>query len=252
MTIHAFAFLFVLLVALLPMPASAHCDTTKGPVVASARVALERSDVNLVLQWVRPEDEETVRAAFEQTLAVRKLSAPAKHLADRYFFETLVRIHRGGEGAPYTGLSDGDPEPIILATDRALAQGDRQNVENQLIAAMKTGLAERFEAANRAKQFQPGDVKAGRAYVAAYVSLAHWTEGVLAAAEGAGEHHASDGHAATADHGAMPRDRSEAKPQATGSHGYLQLLPWAFTTVLAIAALIEGALLLRRRRDAAA
>jgi hypothetical protein len=41
---------------------------------------------------------------FTKTLAVRKQSKEAKELADMYFFETLVRIHCAGEGAPYTGL----------------------------------------------------------------------------------------------------------------------------------------------------
>ena len=85
-------------------PVYAHCDGMDGPVVKAAQAALAKGDVNLVLIWVRKNDETEIRQAFERTVNVRKLSPEAKELADTYFFETLVRIHRAGEGAPYTGL----------------------------------------------------------------------------------------------------------------------------------------------------
>ena len=82
----------------------AHCDGLDGPVVKVAQKALETGNVNLVLIWVQKKDEGEVKKAFQKTLAVRKLNPQAKELADMYFFETLVRIHRAGEGEPYTGL----------------------------------------------------------------------------------------------------------------------------------------------------
>jgi hypothetical protein len=83
----------------------AHCDGMDGPVVTSARMALEQDDLNRVLAWVRERDEPEVRSAFRRTLAVRSLGGEAKDLADLYFFETLVRIHRAGEGER-TGAGD--------------------------------------------------------------------------------------------------------------------------------------------------
>lgn len=171
--------------------ASAHCDTTHGPVVTAAREALDAGSVDLVLHWVRPEDQPLVRSAFDHTMDVRVLGADAQDLADRYFFETLVRIHRAGEGAPYTGLLEGEPEPIIAATDRALEHGSTVELERVLVGAVRAGLAQRFAAANEAKDFQPGDVTSGRAFVAAYVPLTHWVEGVYEAASGEAEHHAA-------------------------------------------------------------
>jgi Family of unknown function (DUF6448) len=56
---------------------------------------------------------------FQRILLLRRLGHEAKELAARFFFETLVRIHRAGEGAPYTGLTEGEPEPIIAVTDAA-------------------------------------------------------------------------------------------------------------------------------------
>ena len=79
-------------------------DTLDGPVVATARIALEQGDATPVLKWVSSEYEEEVKTVFAHALAVRELSPQAREMADSYFFETLVRIHREGESAPYTGL----------------------------------------------------------------------------------------------------------------------------------------------------
>jgi hypothetical protein len=46
-----------------------------------------------------------VRDVFQSTLRVRELNEDAREVADRLFFETVVRAHRAGEGAPYTGLN---------------------------------------------------------------------------------------------------------------------------------------------------
>ena len=109
----------------IPLPAFAHCDTLDGPVVIDARTALEKADITPVLKWVKAADEQELRAIFAKTLAVRKLDPAAKELADTYFFETLVRVHRAGEGAPYTGLKAAGtvPAPIVKA-DQSLEKGD--------------------------------------------------------------------------------------------------------------------------------
>jgi hypothetical protein len=240
---------------LLSRPATAHCDTTKGPVVTAARAALEAGDANLMLHWVRPEDEPAVRNAFRHTMEVRALGPAAKELADRYFFETLVRIHRAGEGAPYTGLTDGEPEPIIAATDRALERESADELEQQLLTAVKGGLAERFAAARAARNFRPGDVAGGRAFVEAYVPLTHWVEGVFTAAKGAGERHAPAVGHDQAPHAVaqQPGDHSKTAGTAdTHGAGARHQAPWIVAGILAIAALIEGAFLVRRRRPAAA
>ncbi len=235
----------------------AHCDTTRGPVVTAARSALEARDPNLVLHWVRAEDEGGVRSAFQQALAVRALGPEAGAMADRYFFETLVRIHRAGEGAPYIGLSDAEPEPLIRATDSALEQGSAAELERQLVEAVRAGLAERFAAAKAARDFRPGDISAGRDFVAAYVTLTHWVEGVERAASRAGEHHgvAADGpalHATSHTPGEPGEHASTEHGLDSHADGVVQHLPWILTGLLAVAALVEAAFLLRRRRTAEA
>jgi hypothetical protein len=91
-------------ICLLPHRAWAHCDSLDGPVIQDARLALEKGDSNPVLKWVKKEHEGEIKEAFRLSLAVREKGADAKALAERYFFELLVRIHRAGEGEAFTGL----------------------------------------------------------------------------------------------------------------------------------------------------
>ena len=59
----------VFLLSSLPSAARAHCDTLDGPVVQTARKALETGKVNPVLAWVRPQDEAEARGAHAEPAA---------------------------------------------------------------------------------------------------------------------------------------------------------------------------------------
>jgi hypothetical protein len=159
--------------SLFPSPASAHCDGLDGPVVAAARKALESGDPNPVLIWVQPKDEAEVRQAFTEAVAVRKVNAKARQLADRYFFETLVRIHRAGEGAPYTGLKPAgrDLGPAIPLADKAVASGTATELSAFAAKEVEKGVGEKFADLRRKRDFWPDDLAAGREYVASYVAL---------------------------------------------------------------------------------
>lgn len=167
-----------------------------GPVVKAAQKALETGNVNPVLIWVKKNDETTIKNAFQQTLAVRKLSPEAKELADMYFFETLVRIHRAGEGAPYTGLKPAgrDLGPAIPAADKALETGSVDQVLKLLTESMQKGIREHFETAMAKKNFSPENVEAGREYIENYVPFIHYVERLYeAAAKPAAGHFAETG-----------------------------------------------------------
>ncbi len=170
----------------LSVPASlnAHCDTMNGPVVTAATNALETGDVNLVLIWVQKKDEADIRAAFRQTLAVRKLGPEAKNLADRYFFETLVRIHRAGEGVPYTGLKPAETaiDPGISAADSSLEIGSPETLLKHLGEAVHEGIQRQFEQVMHKKGFKADDLDSGRKYVKAYVEFIHYVERLYGAA----------------------------------------------------------------------
>jgi len=188
----ATAMLLFLAAALgLPGTVSAHCDTTDGPVVAAARIALEKGDVTPVLKWIRPEDEKEIRAAFALTMAVRGAGPQARELADTRFFETVVRVHRAGEGAPYTGLAPaGTPiEPSITLADKALATGDPADLVRFVSGTVEDGIRERFARAVEAEKYADESVAKGRAFVAAYVELTHYVERLHADATSAAAPH---------------------------------------------------------------
>jgi hypothetical protein len=173
-----------------------HCDGLDGPVVTVARKSLETGNVNLVFPWVRAEDEGEIRKVFDQARSVRKLGAEARKLADTHFFETLVRIHRAGEGAPFGGLQPAgrDLGPAVPAADKALENGSIEQVEKLLTDAIRGGVHKHFDAALSRSKFDPDDVEAGRAYVEAYVPYIHYVERLWQAAQGAGHAHANDQH----------------------------------------------------------
>lgn len=173
-----------------------HCDGLDGPVVTVARRSLETGNVNLVLPWVRTEDEGEIQKVFDQAMPVRKLGAEARELADTHFFETLVRVHRAGEGAPFRGLQPAgrDLGPAVPAADKALEHGSIEQVEKLLTDAIRDGVHKHFDAALRRRRFDPDDVEAGRAYVEAYVSYVHYVERLWQAAQGVAHAHANDQH----------------------------------------------------------
>ena len=179
--------------------AMAHCDGMDGPVVTLAKKALETGNVNLVLPWVPKDGEQEIRRAFDHTMAVRKLDSKAKHLADRFFFETLVRVHRASEGATYTGLKPAglDLGPAIPAADKALDTGSLEAVEKLLTNAIHKGLREHFHAAVSHRKFDKNNVEAGRRYVEAYVPYVHYVEGLWEAATNTAKGHypETQGHA---------------------------------------------------------
>lgn len=180
------------LVLAVPVPARAHCDTLSGPVVAAARVALQKGDVTPVLKWVKPESEAEVRSAFARALTVRKTGPEARDLADLYFFETLVRLHRAGEGAPYTGLKPADTklEPSVEAADQALDRGSADAVIKLVTAHVADGIRERYVRAAETKRHSDEGVDQGRAFVAAYVEFVHYVENLDLASAAAHAHHA--------------------------------------------------------------
>jgi hypothetical protein len=193
--------LFVTMIFILPNTAGAHCDTLDGPVVATARQALEKGDITPVLKWVRQEDEKEIKAQFNKTLVVRKQGKEAMELADMYFFESLVRIHRAGEGAPYTGLkAAGTVEPSVAAADRALERGSSDNLVNLVTEAAAKGIRERFAHTLEAKKHADESIEAGRKFVEAYVEFTHYVERLHMDAERPSAHSKAEGTAAPVHH----------------------------------------------------
>lgn len=179
---------------LILIPASSmfsHCDGLDGPVVQAAQKAIASGDVNLVLIWVQKRDEEQIKNAFKETLAVRKLSPEARELADKHFFETVVRLHRAGEAASFTGLKPAgrDLGPVIPAADKALGDGNVEPLVKLLTTTVQDRVRDHFNEALTKQKFAKDDVDAGRAFVKAYVEYIHCVEALYETAT-----HPTHGH----------------------------------------------------------
>lgn len=171
----------------------AHCDTADGPAVTDGRRALESGNLNHALKWIPADGEAELRHVFDLAVVVRTLGDQAKEVADRLFLETLVRIHRMAEGVGFTGIKghDATVEPVVTAADRALETGDLEPLRALVPADRFEELAHRFQHAREKRGFTVDDVRAGRDYIAAYVSYFKY-------AEGEDHEHGADGHGAHA------------------------------------------------------
>jgi hypothetical protein len=157
----------------------AHCDTMDGPLIKDAKIALGKGNVNYVLKWVQPEDETEIKEAFSLVMKVRKSGADAQLLADKYFFETVVRLHRSGEGVPFTGVKpSGTPiDEKVLAADKSIEKGNLSPLKDLVPKEMLPELQERFNKAMSLKNFDVNNVSAGREYIEAYVQFFKYAEG---------------------------------------------------------------------------
>lgn len=158
---------------------------TDGPVATAAKEALEKGDVTPALKWVKKDRETELREAFRKTRVVRKLGPEAKEIADRFFSETLARVHRAGEGASDAGLKPAgtEVEAAVAKADEALISGRVQPLARSLAAAVADGIQERFARAHAAKENADSNAEAGRKYVEAYVEFIHYVERVAHAAK---------------------------------------------------------------------
>lgn len=172
-------------------PASAHCDTEDGPAVTDGHRALDTGNVNYALKWVSADREDEVRAVFDKAVRVRALGGEAAELADRLFLETLVRIHRAGEGEGFTGIEPAGTAlpPVVVAADRAIAEGSLEPLRGLIDPDRWPELEHRFEQALARKEFDVDDLDAARDYIEAYVLFFKYAEG-----EDGHGHHGHDGH----------------------------------------------------------
>lgn len=165
--------------------ARAHCDALDGPVAVAARAALDAGDVTPVLRWVHADKESEVRAAFARTVAVRSLGADARAVADTWFLETLVRLHREGEGYAFDGLKPaGRIDPVVAMVDASLSSGSADDLLGKVVAHVSRSLRERYQRAREAAAHADDSVEAGRAAVASYVEYVHFVEALHKVASG--------------------------------------------------------------------
>lgn len=174
----------------------AHCDTMDGPLIKDAMKAIGQNNVNYVLKWVSSENETEIKNVFNLMMKVRDLSPEAKDIAEDYFFDTLVRIHRSGEGMPFTGVKPHGTtiDEKVLAADKSIEIGNLSPLKDMVTKDILPELTKRFDKVMSLKNFDINNVEAGREYIESYVQFFKF-------AEGEEEAHAigkegSDGHTA--------------------------------------------------------
>ena len=125
-----------------------HCDSLDGPVVTAAKTALVDGNVDLILPFVPEGAEDEVRAAFERTRAARAEGGHFAHeVSSLYFFDTVVRLHRAGEGAPFTGLKPAglDVGPVIPLAERAIEKRSIDDLYDFLSTELRRQLQSRLD-----------------------------------------------------------------------------------------------------------
>ncbi len=172
-----------------------HCDSLDGPVVRAAQRALDAANVALVLPFVPKRGEKEIIDTFDKVSAARHTNAVCREVADRYFFETVVRIHRAGEGAPFTGLKPAglDVGPVIPIAEKAIESGNPAALEDALVTAVRHELADRFHHLEHLRAGAQSGLDGARAYVTAMLGLQVWAHGVYEATR-------AKAHAATHTH----------------------------------------------------
>jgi hypothetical protein len=150
-----------------------HCDSLDGPVVSAARHALEAGDVDLVLPYVPEEAEAEVRSAFARVREVRVLGTEARDVADRHFFETVVRLHRAGEGADFTGLRPAglSTGPVIPLAERAVLTGSPVDVADFLAGELRVEIERRLGEVHTLAAARERSVADARRYVEAMLGF---------------------------------------------------------------------------------
>lgn len=173
-------FLFALVSLVSPLPVSAHCDTLDGPVVSAARKAMETDNVNYILIWVKPENEDEIRKALKRARDKKRKAKnkQEKDEAEMELFEILVRIHREGEGAKYEGIKPaGSVEPEIALADKAVETGRLGEVLNHIKSPRNIEIIKHlFHKIQEKSNYNVDDVSAGREFIEAYVVFIHAVE----------------------------------------------------------------------------
>lgn len=173
-----------------------HCDSLDGPVVRAARRALDAGDVELVLPYVPASADGEIRAVFGAVLAVRDEGAAVREVADRHFFETVVRLHRAGEGAAFTGLKEAglDHGPVIPVAERAIATGSPDELVTLLTGQVADEVRRRLAHVMELKARADASVQDGRSYVSAMLGLQVWAHKLFLATK-AQAHEGDHAHA---------------------------------------------------------
>jgi len=174
-----------------------HCDTRDGPVAHAVVRALSSGNVNPILIWLPKAAEHDMTHVFEMALKARVQGKEAREVADDWVLETAVRLHRSGEGAPYTGIKPAglDEGPVVPLAEKAIETGDPKEVIHFINHAVSEELHKRFEKVYLKRVFDENDVTAGREYVHAFIGFVVFSHHLYTNITGGSGHEGPEGKA---------------------------------------------------------
>lgn len=157
-----------------------HCDTMDGPVITACKKALETGNVNYVLPFAPKKAEVEIKHAFNKTIKARKLGEDAKEVADLWFFENVVRLHREGEGESFTGLKPAglDWGPVVPRAEEGIKTENPAETIEFLKGVLQEEIQKKFDKAMSLKNYDVNDVDSARKYTEAmlhFVLSSHHT-----------------------------------------------------------------------------
>lgn len=172
------------------LPSFAHCDSYDGPVIQDALKALNKEKATFVMKWIDKEHEAEISSLFNKTVKLKKGDAEVYKIVEKHFLETLVRLHREGEGAPFTGLKPaGSTTPIVQMADKSIENKEVKTLLTNLNKHIQKEITEKYEKVNALSKVKDNSIEEGRAYVLAYVEYTHTLEAIEAVLAHGGGHH---------------------------------------------------------------
>lgn len=183
------ALMAVLFLFINVVPASAHCDSYDGPTIKDGLKALETNNVNLILKWIDKDQEAEVVSLFHKTYSLKNGDPEIYSIVEKHFLETLVRLHRETEGAPFTGLKPAEStSTIVQLSDNSLYNSNLDNLLSKLNGHINQVIQEKYRKASELHKTKDVSAELGREYVEAYVDYTHTVEALHDIIEHGAEH----------------------------------------------------------------
>lgn len=228
----------LMLVFSTPLTAQAHCDSADGPVVTGAKQALEKNDVELAFPYVGPQYEEEVKKAFDKAVPARMAGGEAKEVAEIYFAETTLRLHRATENAPYDGIQPAgkDYGPALPAAEKSIETGNTEELKKILTEAVSQQVDEQYENVTAKKAGPNASVKANRESIEAQFKFENYALGLYESAMGKAATGGSHEEGATTASGHTEGEVETVEPGDKGTENIL--LGFTGVGILGLGALI--------------
>lgn len=156
-----------------------HCNRENGPVAKDARKALEKEDFQKIAIWVSKGQADELRTKYKECLNVYEKGGKSRKLAESYFVETAIRLHRKSEGMAFTGVKPASPlPPDIAKAEKALKTGELNPLIDFLSQELKQKTQKWFRNAMQAKKHKNENLGKGREWVDAYVKYVIYVHGL--------------------------------------------------------------------------